>query len=305
MSLLIMRPFLEQGSRIMCALLISIIMLISPDILVAANPPQLRFESPKTLQPIAQRLQNVDPRRLATIMDLVGLANPGPAIRVILAQDESPLAQQAPRWAAGYARSDASTVVLLTDRVTNYPDDSFESLLSHEIGHILTHRAAKHHPLPRWFDEGLAMLAARTWDLEDRARLVWAMVSGTQLSLEEINAGFLKDGASARHAYVLAHAFLVDLLKHTSVDLPQRLLAQVATGVPFEKAFSQTAFMTLDRAEELFWSRQTLWSRWVPVATSSAVLWMVITALVFYVFRKQRKRNAAIQEQWREEDWDV
>jgi len=233
---------------------------------------------------------------------LVGLNHPGPPIRVILTPDGTPLARQAPSWAAGYARSEASTVVLLTDRVTNHPDDSLESLLAHEVGHVLTHRAAGHYPIPRWFDEGIAMLAARTWNIEDRARLVWAMVSARQHSLDEINAGFRTDGPSARHAYVLAHAFLLDLLQHTSPNFSQQLLAFVATGVPFSEAFAKTAMMTFHRAEEKFWNRQTLWSRWVPVATSSAMLWIATTILVLYVFKKQRNRNAAIQQQWKEEE---
>ena len=280
--------------------------------LVPANPLpvlgndrlSLIIEAPESLQPVAKRLQEVDPRTFLQTMDLVGLTRPGPPIRVILAPEDSSLARQAPRWASGYALSHISTVVLLPERVTNYPYESIEEVLSHEIAHILIHRAAGERPLPRWLDEGLAMVAAREWNMEDRARLVWAMVAGTRISLDQLNALFSKDGSSAGRAYALAHAFTLDILEHTQPDFPKHILALVAQGAPFHEAFAQAAMMPLGRAEGHFWRRQTLWDRWIPVATSSAVLWFLITVLVFYAFKKQRSHTAAIKKQWEEEERD-
>ncbi|MDT7040888.1 hypothetical protein [Candidatus Nitronereus thalassa] len=275
-----------------------------PSSVLAVTPPSLAFEFPTTLQPIAQRLQQVDPKHLLAIMDLAGLEQPGPPIHVILAPNESDLAKRVPEWVVGYAVGHTSLVVLLPDRVPNYPYDSLEGVLLHEIGHILTHRAAGGHALPRWFDEGLAMIADRTWNIEDRARLVWAMVSGHQMSLEDLTQAFVVDSSSARRAYIIAHALTLDLIERTSPDFPKRLLAKVRFGIPFQEAFAQTSLMTLDQAEAKFWNQQTLWNRWIPVATSSGMIWLMITALVFYAARKQRKRAAAIKKRWEDEDLD-
>jgi len=111
--------------------------LISPSF-GAATPPSFDFQSPRRLQPIVQRLQRIDPKQFVRIMDFLGLEESGPPIRVILAPNESDLAREVPGWIVGYAISQASTVVLLTDRVPNYPYDSLEGVLLHEIGHILT-----------------------------------------------------------------------------------------------------------------------------------------------------------------------
>jgi hypothetical protein len=271
---------------------------------MGAVSPQFIIEAPESLEPLAAHLKEINPQSLQRMMDLMGLEHPGPPIRVLLAPNGSPLAQKAPEWMSGYALSHASTIVLLTDRVLTYPNNSLNDVFLHEIGHILAHRAAGEHPLPRWFDEGLAMMAARAWDLEDRARLVWAMVSDTQVSLDELNTLFIKNDTSIRRAYVLAYAFLLDLLEHTRRDVPKRILAKVKQGLPFPEAFAQTTFMTLTHAEEDFWSRQTLWNRWIPVATSSGMVWLTITLLAFWAYTKQRRRSAAIKKQWREDDWD-
>ena len=282
-----------------------IFMMNHPQILRGDISPQFIIEAPEALHPLAARLKEMNPASLQHIMDFMGLQHPGPPIRVILAPNGSPLAQEAPEWMSGYAEGHASTIVLFTDRTLTYPNDSLNDVFLHEIAHILAHRAAGEQPLPRWFDEGLAMMAARTWDFEDRARLVWAMVSGTEVSLDELNSLFVSDDTSVRRAYVLAHAFTLDLLEHTQRDVPKLILAKVKQGLPFSEAFAQSTFMTLTHAEENFWSRQTLWNRWIPVATSSGMVWLTITLLAFWAYTKQRRRSAAIKKQWREDDWDV
>ena len=287
------------------AFLTIILMVSHPQLLMGAVSPQFIIEAPESLEPLAAHLKEINPQTLQRMMDLMGLEHPGPSIRVILAPNGSPLAQEAPEWMSGYALSQASTIVLLTDRVLTYPNDSLNDVFLHEIGHILAHRAAGEQPLPRWFDEGLAMMAARAWDLEDRARLVWAMVSDTQISLDELNTLFIKDDTSIRRAYVLAYAFILDLLEHTRRDVPKRILAKVKQGLSFSEAFAETTFMTLTQAEESFWSRQTLWNRWIPVATSSGMVWLAITLLAFWAFARQRKKTAAIKQQWREDDFDL
>lgn len=282
-----------------------LVIMVHPRLLMGAVSPQFIMEAPESLEPVAAQLKEINPQSLQRMMDFLGLQDPGPPIRVILAPDGSPLEQEAPEWMSGYAVSHASTIVLFTDRSLTYPNDSLNDVFLHEIGHILAHRAAAEEPLPRWFDEGLAMMTARRWDLEDRARLVWAMVSDTQISLHDLNTLFVKDEASVRRAYVLAYAFTLDLLEHTGQDTPKRILAKVQQGIPFSEAFAQTTLMTLTQAEEQFWSRQTLWNRWIPVATSSGMVWLVITLLAFWAFTRQRIRAAAIKKQWREDDFDL
>jgi len=283
----------------------TLLMMTHPRPLLGSATPQFLIEAPAPLESVAAHLQEINPASLQRIIDLMGLKHPGPPIRVVLAPNDSPPAQGTPEWMSGYALSDTSTIVLLTDRAMTYPNDSLNDVFLHEIGHILAHRAAGGQPLPRWFDEGLAMMSVRTWGIEDRTRLVWAMVSGTEVSLDDLNRFFSSDATSVRRAYVLAHAFTLDLLEHTDRDVPKRILAKVKQGLSFPEAFAQATFMTLSQAEEEFWNRQTLWNRWIPVATSSGMLWLTITLLAFWAYTKQRRRTTAIKKQWREDDWDL
>ena len=146
------------------------------------------------------------------------------------------------------------------------------------------------------------MVIADRWDMEDRARLVWSMVGGRHVSLAELDALFRKDQASAQRAYVLANAFVRHLLQEWGHALPARLLSLIARDVPFDEAFRQITGVSLGHAETSFWAKQAVWNRWVPIVTSTATLWVGITVLAVYAFRKRRQRALAIQRQWLDEE---
>ena len=277
-------------------------LLLTPQPVLATEPPQLMIEAPHSLEPQAARLRNLNPSRFLPIMDLVGLHHPGPPIRVVLAPEQSAWAKQAPSWSSAYAMGELGMIVLLPERVLSYPYESLEQVLAHEVAHVLVARSTGGRAVPRWFDEGLAMIAAHSWTVEDRARLVWAMATEEPISLDEINARFRRDRASAQQAYVLAYAFVQDLIRQTSPRLAKNVLALVAQGLPFDEALTRLTSKTPRQLEVAFWDRQSVWTRWVPVATSSVMLWLVIVLLIFYVFRKQKKRTTAIKKQWEEEE---
>ena len=276
--------------------------LLSAQSLIAAEPPRLTFEAPDSLAPLAARLSEVNPHRFRSAMQLTGVDHPGRPIRVILARETSTLARRAPPWASGFAVSQADTIVIMPERVHAYPYHSLEAVLVHEVAHILIARSARGGPVPRWFDEGLAMVAAHTWGLEDRARLVWAMVAGRPISFDELDRLFNRDGVDARRAYVLAAALVRYILRNSGQSTPREILALLAKGVSFDKAFTQVTSLTLAEVEAAFWAHQTMWSRWVPVATSSAMLWLAITLLTLYAFRRRQKHALAVRRRWEEED---
>jgi hypothetical protein len=45
-----------------------------------------------------------------------------------------------------------------------------------------------------------------------------------------------------------------------------------------------------------------MWSRWIPLLTSSLALWMTITFLALWAIRRRRRRDALIRERWDLED---
>jgi hypothetical protein len=263
--------------------------------------PTLHIEAPVELAASRTRLESFDQSRLRGVMRLIGLDDPGPPIRVVLTAETSEWARQVPPSTAGFAIGAASLVVLIPSRSPMYPDDSLEDVLHHEVAHVLIARAAGGHPVPRWFDEGLAMAAERTWGLEDQTRLLRELAMGVRTDLDEVNALFTQSDSARVRAYTLSGAFVRDLIRYHGTAAPGDVLARLATGTSFENAFADVIGLNLVDAQEAFRDRHRFWSRWGPFLTTSTALWMIVTLIALYAILRRRQKSAALRKRWAEE----
>ena len=264
--------------------------------------PTLRIDAPASLEAVAERVGRFPLSRLTTAMTLAGLTRAGPPIDVLLIAESSDLARGTPPWISGFADARRNLVVLFPNRARSYPSDSLETLLHHEVAHILFSRAAQGRPVPRWFNEGLALAAERPVGLGDRSRLAWTLVRHGGVSLPELERLFGQGRAANQRAYAVASALVRDLLRAHGEASAGRVLSLVGQDRPFDEAFETATGEPLPAAVDRFWSRQRLWGRWIPFLAGPAFLWMTITLLALYAIRAHRRRRAAQRRLWYEEE---
>lgn len=266
--------------------------------------PRLTIEAPEQLAAARSRLESFDTGRLRGVMQLVGLDNAGDPIRVALEPEGSPLARRAPPPIAGFASLDESLIVLFPARSPAYPHDTLEDVLHHEVAHVLISRAARGAPLPLWFHEGLAVLAERTWRLEDDARLLRELVLVSRTSLDRVDALFAADGASRARAYTLAAAFVRDVNRRHGPDASANILRRVGRGQTFERAFAQATGESISEAESAFWNGHRFWTSIGPFLTTQTALWMIVTLVGVYAIIRRRQQRAAQRARWEEQGDD-
>jgi MYXO-CTERM domain-containing protein len=270
--------------------------------LFAQPPPALTIDAPPALAPARARLESYDLQTLSDIVRLVGLEAPGPPVRVVLADDDSEWARRVAPWTAGLAIGDADLIVLFPTRSPVYPHDSLEDVLRHEVAHVMIDRAAAGRPVPRWFHEGLAVAAERPWGLEDRSRLAWELLRGPRLTLDEIDGLFSGGQAAQTRAYTLAAAVVRDLMREHGGGTPATILRGLAGGRSFEEAMASVTARPLPSLEAEFWSRQRRWTVWIPIVTSTTVLWLGVLALAALAVRRRRRHAEDIRRRWAEEE---
>jgi hypothetical protein len=266
-----------------------------------ADPAAVWIDAPADLARAAARLGEWQPERLAGFQRLIGLADAGEPIRVVLATEDSIPASAVPPWIAGYARRDG-LVVLFPARVPTYPNSSLDELLGHEVAHVLIQRAAAGRPVPRWFNEGLAMLAEEAWDWGDRSRAVIALARGQQYRLAALDRSFGGSRSQVSGAYALSASFVRSVVGGFGREAPAEILARVAAGEDFETAFSAATGKTLAEAEGDFWRRRAIWNRWLPFVTSPTTLWIAVTLLALLAIKHRRDRNRQLEEMWAEQE---
>jgi hypothetical protein len=272
----------------------------------AAQPgaavPELLIELADAQGGAEARVARLDTSRVQVIMQLVGLEDPGQPIRVIVAGEHSELGRRTPSWVAGFAHGAAHTIVLFPARSTQYPYDSLEEVLHHEVAHILTDRAARGQPLPRWFSEGLATVAEGQWRREDRRQLALALTARAPVRMRAVDAWFLQGPTEAARAYAVSAAFVRDLLEVHGRDAAARILAGVGDGEPFEAAFARATGESLHAREVAFDARMGSWERWVPFVTSPYVIWIGVTGLALLAIWRRRRARAAMRRRWDDEE---
>jgi len=230
-------------------------------------------------------------------MELAGLDAPGPDIRVILAPDSSPLARAVPAWVTGYTDGVSNVVVLLAERTPSYPDGGLEEVLAHEVAHVLIRRASGGRRVPRWFDEGLAMLAARSWRLRDETELALGVLSGPRVPLWKLDDLFQGDRREVEHGYALSGTLVHELLDRYGPAVPRLVLARVARGDTFDEAVRGATGATLLDIGEAFYARQASLKRWIPILTSTAALWFGISVLAIIAGFRKRRRRVELEEE--------
>jgi len=264
------------------------------------SAPELQIEAPPGLSAEKSRLESFEAKRLADVARLVGLRNPGLPIHVELAAESSDWARAVPLWTAGFARQD--DVVIFPARSPSYPDNTLDDVLRHEVTHALIWRASSGRPIPRWFNEGLAMAAERGWKFRDQTQLFLSLVSGSRLSLREVDGLFGGGQSDQTRAYLLSGALVQSVLTKHGNAAGGRILEEVGRGASFETAFTDVTGQSTSAAEEEFWNRQRVWTTWIPVIFSQETLWLVITLLAILAIQRRRKRNAEMRKRWEEEE---
>ncbi len=267
-----------------------------------AQVPDLVYETSPNLTHLAIRLQRIDPARLERAAELVGAPPRQEKINVFLAAENTELAQSVPPWISGYALASRSAIVIFPARVPSYPSSNLEEVLLHELAHVLIARTAGQHPVPRWLNEGLALIAGGPWGLADRSHLTLAMLSDSGVRLSDLEAMFTGSRTSVRRAYALSGAFTQNLLQRHGPDTGARILRGLGDNLSIEEAFQRATGSQLQQAEDSFWRRYKLLYRWLPVLTSGATLWIGITFLALLAIRRRRRRDAEIRRRWEEEE---
>ena len=266
------------------------------------GPIELVVDAPAELENVASHVRDFDTARLVSVMRLTGTQGAEFPIRVVLMLEQSATARDTPEWVAGFADSAHDLVVLFPSRIGSYPYGSLEGVVYHEVAHILINRAADGRPVPRWFNEGLASAAERSWGLGDRSRFTWELLVGGALTATQLETLFGQGRREVTRAYVLSEALVRDILQRHGPLTAARILRQMGDGVSFEAALYATTGLTVSEHVGLFWDRHAVWKRWITLAGHPFALWSFATFLALVAIWRHRRRRSERRQQWEMEE---
>lgn len=206
------------------------------------------------------------------------------------AQAIAPGGLQPPPWAAGIAVPSAN-VLLLDARVLR--GDDGKQVLRHELAHLALGRMGR-GDWPRWFQEGVAMLVAGEWSVARYAAMYRASVRAeAAIPLSALERHWPDRLSEVEIAYAQSFSFVSHVYEAGGEPAFRALIGRVADGGAFAEAFAAVYGRSLADEEDAW--RKTLSRRysWVPVATSPAVLWGLISLTFLGIYLTLRLRRQA------------
>jgi hypothetical protein len=194
-----------------------------------------------------------------------------------------------PGWAVALAYP-AHRIVLLNALTLAGPEG--QVTLRHELAHVALGQLGR--AWPRWFQEGLAQtLTGENFSMTHYAALFRAITQEKVFRFEHLADAWPDLPSDVEIAYAQSAAFVAWLSARYGPEGMGRLVDEVGTGQPFEQAFGK-AFHTSLWVEEMEW-REGMAARygWLPLTTSSSLLWLGATGLVVAAYARRRQQKAA------------
>ncbi len=183
-------------------------------------------------------------------------------------------------WQSGQARPDLGVVLIAA---SPGPDALLQLRreLGHELTHLLVYQAAGsgYSNVPRWLDEGLAMLGEGTPDAIYQTTLDGAYRKNALLPLESLCAPFPSDAQVALLAYAESQSVTQFIREQYGVESTRALIAAYRDGASCASGVERALGVSLGSLELSWRARLGPQGAWQAVFSSIGA-WLVLAALL-------------------------
>jgi len=207
-----------------------------------------------------------------------------------------------PEYASGVAYSEIGLVLLTLAPVHPGTEEDLGEVFRHELAHVALYDAVNGQPIPRWFNEGFAVMASGESSYLRMKTMLMANVGGSLLPLRDLERVFPNDETQAQVAYAEAADVVRFLVRREDVHRFRALIERQRAGETFESAVSGAYGIELNRLE-LEWRddvsrRYTFW----PVLLSGTGFWVIALGVFVWGWRRRKRRDKLTLQRWAREE---
>lgn len=207
-----------------------------------------------------------------------------------------------PEWSeAVYISSQKS--IILQSPTSMQLQRSFRATIIHEFVHAVLDHRVNYQPIPRWLNEGLAVLISGERDLASNSLITRAASTHSLIPLNEIDnvLNFQKD--RARLAYQQSYLATQYLISNNGFSAVNSILDNLKQGLSQNQAFINSISINFHQFEREWREHIHHEKRWDLLFDLHSLLWplmgilfLLVAAFVFYRNRKRLK-------EWEEDEF--
>jgi hypothetical protein len=219
---------------------------------------------------------------------------------IYYSQNSKPQASTAlPEWGGGGAIG-GNLIIIPTD-VKPFLRQDFSQITVHELVHAVICRAYPDVNVPRWFNEGTAMLLSGELSFEETAILSRAVFMSRLLSLDKIDSVNNYGRAMAELAYSQSHAALLCLVSQYGMEIISDCLKAAQKKKDFYIGIQSVAGLSKTDVEDLIRNNISSKYRLALLFSDSSTWWVIISLLFITGFiitvRRNRRRADEMKKQ--------
>ncbi|UCF31175.1 MAG: hypothetical protein JSV26_01770 [bacterium] len=246
---------------------------------------------------------------LDRVSNFLGIPVGGPyTILIAGSRDEfvelQPEASSVPEWAGALTYPQFGVVILMTPGAMDIDPQDFWSLLEHEMVHLVMgeQENIRQARFPRWLSEGIATYASGEMRLSRLLHLSWAQVTSRTIPFRDLLTDFPKDPGEAEVAYAQSYLFVQYLVRKYGEGAVATLVESVLEQGDMARAVNRSFDVSMGELLDGFDQYARVKATWIPVITSSAVLWGAITLLFLYTYAWKKMVGYRRMRYWDEEE---
>lgn len=226
-------------------------------------------------------------------------------IRVVVAPSKEAFLQLAGGWAehsvaVAQRTRPLPTVIVNAESLRTAAPAEISKTLLHELVHCYVGLRFKSSP-PRWFEEGVATIAADGWSLEDAAAVGLAAALNRLIPLRELERHFPSTAERQRLAYQQSASVVRFMMTEQNATLGKFLAPYIAPeGERFVAELWNPLYV---EPLEFRWKKSLRsWRAWVITIGNSGMFWGIVASLTILAWYLKKRRNAERRREWEEEE---
>ncbi len=182
-------------------------------------------------------------------------------------------------------------LIVLSARTSDGAVSALDLSFRHELAHVALHDATAGQTIPRWLQEGFAVVTSDETPMRRMHAVALAHHRGALASFGELRA-FPTEPAALRIAYAQSADFVEFLMKGDGHARFAAAISAVRSGVPLDRALDES-YGADARGLEQRW-KDDVARRFVtvPLAVAAVVGWGLAAWAAVVVLRRRRQRRA-------------
>jgi hypothetical protein len=229
-------------------------------------------------------------------------------VRVVVARTPGEMATLAPPnapypdYAAGVAYPEIGLVLLTIKPIHPNSQHDLGEVFRHELAHVALEDAVNGRPIPRWFNEGFAVMASGETSFVRLQTLWTATLSDNLLTLGQLERSFPLDENQAGVAYAEAADVVRFLVRREDQHRFRGLVSRLRDGETMDSALLNSYGEESATLESEWRDDVAKRCTFYPVLFSGTVIWAGTLGLFALGWRKKRRKAAATLARWEKEE---